>query len=300
MKKDLIRVDENGTKYYHCEDRCDKCGGTGLIKCFMHVDGGTCFDCGGTGIYIWDEKEYTPEYEQKLSEQAQKLYEKKLAKAQKEAAKTNAEFFKKNGFTKDGKTYFIIGKTYDIKDELKANGAKWDGRSSHWRMAEVPENIKANYTIIEISVDEMYDTGFGGAYSWTNWKSMPDIDEDGNPVEDHYIYKLERAEQALKDKKYQDNNENSEYVGTIGEKITKKVTYVFRAEWTNHYMGQAIHNYIHTFKDEDGNVYVWKTTSFIYQDYGTTLNLIGTVKEHSEYKGVKQTSLTRCKVTVSA
>lgn len=28
---------------------CDKCGGLGVIPSYIHVDGGVCFDCGGSG-----------------------------------------------------------------------------------------------------------------------------------------------------------------------------------------------------------------------------------------------------------
>lgn len=32
MQKILVRTDKNDTKYFHCVDRCFKCGGTGIIK----------------------------------------------------------------------------------------------------------------------------------------------------------------------------------------------------------------------------------------------------------------------------
>ena len=68
--------------------------------------------------------------------------------------------------------------------------------------------------------------------------------------------------------------------------------------------------HIYTFADAEGNCYIWKTTNGLYQDaydehkiwnpvyaeIGDRLTLKGTVKEHDEYRGVKQTVLTRCKV----
>lgn len=32
------------------EGLCDKCGGLGFISSYSHVDGGQCWDCGGTGL----------------------------------------------------------------------------------------------------------------------------------------------------------------------------------------------------------------------------------------------------------
>ena len=63
-------------------------------------------------------------------------------------------------------------------------------------------------------------------------------------------------------------------------------------------------HFIHTFADADGNIMVWKSTNpvdYIKDDCyefipeGSLVELTGTVKEHSEYKGTEQTVLTRCK-----
>ena len=89
------------------------------------------------------------------------------------------------------------------------------------------------------------------------------------------------------------------HVGTPGEKLTIKAVYV----GSPHYERKAFGGYgtetcyIHTFKDENGNKLVWKTGSGLHGlEEGSTVELTGTVKEHGEYKGEKQTSLIRCKV----
>lgn len=63
----LIRVDRNGTKYY-VDYRCPKCGGTGYINGYEHIDGARCWKCNATGYYETKFKEYTPEYAQKLAD----------------------------------------------------------------------------------------------------------------------------------------------------------------------------------------------------------------------------------------
>lgn len=50
--------------------------------------------------------------------------------------------------------------------------------------------------------------------------------------------------------------------------------------------------------DKNGNVLVWKTG---YQDMeeGKFYTVTGTIKEHNEYSGEKQTVLTRCKYSIA-
>lgn len=91
----------------------------------------------------------------------------------------------------------------------------------------------------------------------------------------------------------------SKHVGQIGERITINATFdhsawfTFRLGWSTETM------YIHTFKDPDGNVLIWKTSSRSLSNLeeGDAVQLTGTVKDHNEYKGEKQTVLTRCKVS---
>ena len=50
---------------------------------------------------------------------------------------------------------------------------------------------------------------------------------------------------------------------------------------------------LYKFRDESGNVYVWKTSSWVPEK---VLSIVGTVKDHTEYRGEKQTELTRCRI----
>ena len=81
----------------------------------------------------------------------------------------------------------------------------------------------------------------------------------------------------------------SQYIGSIGEKISAevKLEHVF---WVNTAFGMLG---IHKSVDKAGNVLIWKTSADIGEFKAGTIT--GTVKEHSEYNGVKQTVLTRCK-----
>lgn len=82
------------------------------------------------------------------------------------------------------------------------------------------------------------------------------------------------------------------HVGTVGKRekfsnlVCEKVVTFDSAFGTCH---------IHIFADESGNALVWKTNQCVASQ-GEKLNLKATVKEHSDYKGVPQTILSRCKV----
>ena len=51
-------------------------------------------------------------------------------------------------------------------------------------------------------------------------------------------------------------------------------------------------SYMYLMTDKDGNKYKWSTSKYFNEDEDVKLK--GTVKEHAEYKGIKQTVLTRC------
>ena len=107
----------------------------------------------------------------------------------------------------------------------------------------------------------------------------------------------------------------NEYVGNVGDRITIKVASL-RCLWTNS-VEVAWHTYAETYfyeiKDEQGHTFVWKSSKDItwqpvarredeeLMKYAEVkpLEIVATVKEHSEYRGTKQTVLTRGKVTAS-
>lgn len=83
----------------------------------------------------------------------------------------------------------------------------------------------------------------------------------------------------------------NEVVGTPKERLKGLKLRVCRVVSTE---GQFGPSSFHIMEDEAGRCFTWRTGSFYMQ--GQTLVLDGTVKEHSEFNGRKQTVLTRCKV----
>lgn len=105
------------------------------------------------------------------------------------------------------------------------------------------------------------------------------------------------------------NNEVSEYVGNIGEKISVKVKYTNTYSYDTRFGTTNIH----LFMDSNGNIFKWSTNSrleytikdnhsnysqWYYLDKGATIQLTGKIKAHDEYRNQKQTVLTRCKYEI--
>lgn len=100
----------------------------------------------------------------------------------------------------------------------------------------------------------------------------------------------------------------SEFIGKIKERRNFELTYISTNCFDSHY-GVT---FLHKFQDTDGNQFIWFASNdlgYVIQeaknysdfDFGmdipvkTKFFIKGTVKEHKEYQGVKQTVLTRCK-----
>lgn len=278
VNRSLIRTDKNGTKYYHCTGSCGKCGGRGIIDYYIPINGGDCFDCGGSGILHWEEKEYTPEYEAKLEERRKKREEKRIAKHEAELPEIRQKWFKKNGFNSEGKTYLFLGNTFEIKEQIKEVGGKFD-RLLGWHISQPNDEFQ----FLEISVEEVADESWWDGYDLSVEKCA-DLKSRCRKVYNEINGIQEKS---------------SEWVGQVGDKIEVELCYIHTASWENYgYGGWLNHTsmtYLHTFKDGDGNIYIWKTGKVIEADYGTMIKFRATIKDHSEYKEVKQTVLTRCK-----
>lgn len=270
-QKILYKTDKNGTKYYHVIGPCSKCGGRGIISCFIPINGGECYDCGGSGIEEWNEKEYTLEYEAKLEAQRQKREAKRMAKLQAELPAKKATWLEKNGFNSEGITYLFLGNTYEIKDQLKELGAKFD-RLLGWHIDREIEG----YQFITVNVNDV------------TFESM----FDGYTLEPEKVWKLDLDSLKKSAYKAQNNIKASEYVGNIKDKVELEVVFQFRASWDSDFGTMNLYS----FTDLNGNLIVWKTGNYFELESGDHVTIKGTVKDHSEYKGEKQTVLTRCKI----
>ena len=90
----------------------------------------------------------------------------------------------------------------------------------------------------------------------------------------------------------------SQYQFNINDKISINAEYIHSFSYETSYNGgySSTLQFIHIFKDAQGNTFKWTTANCINADAGDKINLTGTVKKHTEYQGEKQTELTRCKI----
>lgn len=267
-----VRTDKNGTEIYH-DYTCPRCGGAGGADQWTYT-GWTCYSCGGTGRRDKPQviKIYTPEYRAKLDEMARNRAEKKRLKRVEELKAKLPEMIKDKGFNEDGKLYLVTGDTYKIKEELKEAGAHWIPNLWGWAFTEP----HTEYPTVEISWDEVMEPDYERGY--LSWK--------------------EDIKEVIKSKLPKEDKVVSEYIGEIGDKLDIEVTFIkmfsyerasFRG-WGTECVG------IYKFIDDNGNILIWNTTAYPEVEEGKRYQLKGTVSEHKEYAGDKQTILKRCKV----
>jgi hypothetical protein len=262
MSMTYIRTDKNGTKIYH-DYACPRCGGRGGADAWVYT-GWTCYECGGTGkankprIF----KEYTPEYRAILDARAKKREEKRIAAAREK----HGEWKIGKGFVDDKIHVVGIEDSFSVKDAIKAAGGRFNEYTG-WYFSEAHDEFKT----VEITADEALIELSTGMLDWRNdiretvWAKIP---------------------------------ETSKHVGNVGDKVEVEVTHTHTGSFESgfgHNGYYTVTTYVHTFKDADGNVFVWKTSS-VSGFENETFRIKGTVKAHDEYRGVKQTVLTRCKV----
>ena len=99
---------------------------------------------------------------------------------------------------------------------------------------------------------------------------------------------------------------SSEFIGNVGDRLTVDIATVTLVNIYDGYYGGT---WRYQIVDAQGNVFMWDASNTIWDKAcvedspkgevieGLPLQLIGTVKKHDEFRGVKQTWLTRCRVT---
>ena len=86
---------------------------------------------------------------------------------------------------------------------------------------------------------------------------------------------------------------NSQYVGEEGDRIQFACkTFDFIKSFDSDF-GMS---HLYQFTDENDNVFIWYSSNYIDLDQVEVKSIKGTVKRHAEFNGMKQTTLTRCKV----
>lgn len=271
----LVKTDRNGTRYYEGVKTCWKCLGHKQFDVWGHVCGGICFACNGSGVNPCKVKVMTDEHYQKLEAKRQLKLQKEIEERKAHASELNAEFFKKNGFNSEGKIWAVVKTGFvpkDFTEEMLSKGAKKYG----WNIYLFSES-QDDYNCIELDAKDccyfdMYDVYIDFEYRFMN-QLIADVQEK------------ERQAQA----------EKSSYYGNVGDKVDGlEVTFKNEFYYETKFGGMCIY----IFEDADGHQFKWNTSSGFTTsiEKGDVITIKGTIKEHSEYNGIKQTVLTRCKL----
>lgn len=86
-----------------------------------------------------------------------------------------------------------------------------------------------------------------------------------------------------------ENDSVSEYIGDVGDKIEFTAKPVVVSSYENEYGVSILYKFV-----DDGNVIMWRTGKYLDPDVAYTIK--ATIKEHSNFRNVKQTVVTRGKV----
>lgn len=264
---EYTRTDRNGTRYF-VDYTCGRCGGRGGREGWPDF---TCYECGGSGIGKGEIiKVYTPEYAVKLAARREANARKREAERLERAINERGERLTKIGFGKEDEIYVIyraVGNTYPIKDELKALGCKYSPVVG-WYASHALEGYETQRL-------EEADVLREGPY--VEWKSKEE-------VEGIFVENIRKAEES-----------SSTFYGEIGERVDLNlhIDRVFMSEFRRNagWYGTTV-RYMYLMHDEAGNVFKWSTSCF-YEE-GKDVHFRATIKDHTEYKGIAQTVLTRC------
>ena len=84
----------------------------------------------------------------------------------------------------------------------------------------------------------------------------------------------------------------SEFIGEVKDKVSCSVKeFKCLTSWET----QWGVTFLYEFVTEEGNILIWKTGKWL-NDEAEITTIKGTIKAHNEFRGVKQTELTRCQV----
>lgn len=266
-------VDEKAKKI-RVTETCWKCGGSGVYAWF-----GTCFACNGAGKFTKWVKAYTPEEYDRYIQAQERAKEKKAEKLELErqeklnkSEENQKELLTKWGYDTENPLIWLVGggNTYEIKDQLKESGCKFNPKFGWYCSHEF--DVPVGYDLVSIN--------FFDVYTWFPLAKRFELNDNAKEIAD-------AAKKALEPESH------SEYIGEIKERLRDLQVKLISEREIDSYYGTSI---LYTFA-QDENILVWFCSGKPIDkeiNIGDEILLTGTVKAHDEYNGIKQTKLNRC------
>lgn len=276
--------EKNGKLYTRIREKCDRCVKgvyavgveNGHIKPHPAYNG-VCLKCNGAGWLSKEVRLYTEEEFNKMEAANERARQRKAealkAKMEAEYEAKAAAWVERNGFNKDKITYIYAGSdSYNRKDELKQAGFIYSPILC-WHKATKDTEYEEN--LIEVHFDEVLELS---AWGEGHFKS------DSKSIVEKKIAEVQPEC-------------TSEWVGEVGDKIKDvKVQLLRKSSYDSRYGVSTVYN----FQTESGDLLVWFTATIKNFEIGDWIKIkYATVKEHSEYKGQKQTKIKNPKFDVN-
>ena len=188
-----------------------------------------------------------------------------------EYADKRAKWLEENGFNENLTTFvYFPAARFEVKDSLKDAGFKFN-RSLLWHIANIPEGYEDK--VVEITLDQVAEIG-----AWGEGCYRP----NARTFVDDMLKNCRPIEESTSEWIFEEKERFYDYAVVL-KSVRGMET---RFGWTQ----------LVKFEDVNGNILQWWTAVEIKAEVGDQVLLTGTVKAHDEYKGVKSTTVTRCKI----
>ena len=274
--------EKNGKMYVSARCKCDRCTKGVYVtrvengQLIPHpAFGGVCLKCGGSGFITKEVRLYTDKEFEQMEKASIKAAEKReAAREQKMKAKyadKREKWLEENCFNENLTTFvYFPADSFEVKDSLKDAGFRFS-KNLLWHIANIPEGYEDK--VVEIALDQVAEIGAWGEgfYRPGARTFVDDILKNCRPIEESTSEWLFEEKERFYD------------YAVVLKSVRGMET---RFGWTQ----------LVKFEDANGNILQWWTAVEIKAEVGDQVLLTGTVKAHDEYKGVKSTTVTRCKI----
>lgn len=276
--------EKNGKMYVSARCKCDRCTKGVYVTRVENGQpiphpafGGVCLKCKGSGFITKEVRLYTDkEFEQMEKASAKAAEKREAAREQKmkaEYANKRAKWLEENCFNENLTTFvYFPADSFEVKDSLKDAGFKFN-RSLLWHIANIPEGYEDK--VVEITLDQVAEIGAWGegCYRPNARTFVDDMLKNCRPIEESTSEWLFEEKERFYD------------YAVVLKSVRGMET---RFGWTT----------LIKFEDDHGNILDWWTNTDVKAEVGDRILLTGTVKSHNEYKGIKSTTVTRCRLKI--
>ena len=274
--------EKNGKMYVSARCKCDRCTKGVYVarvengQLIPHpAFGGVCLKCGGSGFITKEVRLYTDKEFEQMEKASIKAVEKREAareqKMKAEYANKRAKWLEENGFNENLTTFvYFPADSFEVKDSLKEAGFRFS-KILLWHIANIPEGYEDK--VVEINLDQIAEIG-----AWGEGYYKP----DARTLVDDVLKNCRPIEESTSEWLFEEKERFYDYAVVL-KSVRGMET---RFGWTQ----------LVKFEDANGNILQWWTAVEIKAEVGDYVLLTGTVKAHDEYKGVKSTTVTRCKI----